>query len=231
MAKDMAAFANALGGVVLVGTSKDDEPLAYPGIPRDFAERLSDGFSDAHARHLSPKPPAIERVIVAIPDSDKVLFAVNVHPFSDQIIGARTGPNSWRFPVRVGADTNDLEPAMLPLYATPIRRNLILLGNIDSKTDKITICFRNPTNSQTRDPIYYDAGLREILIHKNVVVVALAEDVRRTHSIPLDDIDGVWDSGSDSAPNWIIRVRGHFGGDNPALRKYHSNPTNANVGR
>ena len=67
MAKDMAAFANALGGVILVGTSKDDEPLAYPGVSRDFAERLSDGFADAHARHLSPKPPMIERLILRYP--------------------------------------------------------------------------------------------------------------------------------------------------------------------
>lgn len=87
MAKDMAAFANALGGVILVGTSEDDKPLAYPGVSRDFAERLSDGFADAHAHHLSPKPPTIEPVIVAIPNSDRVLFAVNVHPF--------LGPDRW----------------------------------------------------------------------------------------------------------------------------------------
>lgn len=231
MAKDMAAFANALGGVVLIGTSKDDEPLAYPGIPRDFAERLSDGFSDAHARHLSPKPPNVERIIVAIPDSDKVLLAVNVHPFSDQIVGAKTGSNSWRFPVRVGADTNDLEPAMLPLYAAAIRRNIILVGSINPSSDKISLCFRNPTNTQTADPVYYEAGLRDVSVDKNVMVIVLIEDVTRTHQIPLDDIDSVWDSGSGPNPHWIIRVRGHFSGTNSALRKYHSNPTNANIAR
>jgi hypothetical protein len=229
MAKDMAAFANALGGVILVGTSKDDEPLAYPGISRDFANRLSDGFADAHARHLSPKPPTIERLILQIPHNNNVMFVVNVQPFADQIVAAKIDRDSWRFPVRVGTDTNYLEPAMLPLYATAIRRNAILLGGINPNTDKVQICFRNPTSTSTRDPIYYDAALRDVLITRNVVVITLTEDVSRTHRIPLDDVDGVWDSGTDSNPVWIVRVLGHFSGDNAARRKYHSNPRNARI--
>jgi hypothetical protein len=81
MAKDMAAFANAFGGVILVGTSKDDEPLAYPGISRDFAERLSDGFADAHARHLSPKPPMIERLILRYPIATRSSLRSTCTPF------------------------------------------------------------------------------------------------------------------------------------------------------
>lgn len=119
---------------------------------------------------------------------------------------------------------------MLPLYATPIRRNLILLGNINPKSDGIKICFR-PWSTSTRDPVYYDAGLREILVERNVVTIVLTEDVRCLHRIPLDDIDTIWDSGTDSTPSWIMRVLGHFSGDNPSQRKYHSNPRNANMGR
>src|SRR5262245_22773017 len=41
MAKDIAAFANGLGGVVLVGSTRDDQALGYPGLRRPFAEQLS----------------------------------------------------------------------------------------------------------------------------------------------------------------------------------------------
>ena len=237
MAKDIAAFANALGGVILIGTSKDDQPLTYPGIPRELAERIWEGFADAHARHLSPKPPGIEHLIFPLPGSERVMLAVNVQPFADQIVGARVDQHvwvfpehkiaAWRFPVRVGVDTSFLEPAMLPLYTTSVRRNLILLGNIDLQHDEISICFRTPTNNSSRDPLYWKAVLRNIIIEKNVVTVSLEEQLDIAHRIPIDDIDCIWDSGARGKPEWVVRVLGHFSGDQPARRTYHSNPSNA----
>lgn len=231
MAKDIAAFANALGGVILIGTSRDHEPLGYPGISRDFAERLSTAFDDTHARHLSPKPPVVEREIFRAPDSGQFMLAVNVYPFADQIVGARVSPNVWRFPVRVGANTNDLEPAMLPLYTTSIRRNAILLGNIDSAKDGIRVSARNPSNHWESNPFYWDAKIVDIVLPRNILVL----DVSLTSGsapircqIPLDDVECVWDSGYPNPPVWIVRVLGHFDSTN---RKYHSNPSNAAVAR
>ncbi len=226
MAKDMAAFANALGGVILIGTSRDGDPLAYPGIARTYADQLSDRFADTHARHLSPKPPIIERIIFDAPASGTVLLAVNVHPFADQIVGARVDTNVWRFPIRVGADTNDLEPAMLPLYASAVRRNIILLENIDRARDKVRICFRNPRNTTNAQPSYLAAKIHSIDISKNVLVVTLENESDTYHRIPLDDIECVWDSAHNYA-DWVVRVLGHFGGD--ARREYHSNPSNTTM--
>lgn len=233
----MAAFANTLGGVILIGTSKDDERLDYPGIPLDVAERLSEGFADAHARHLSPKPPTIERVIVPLPGTDRVMLAINVHAFSDSIVGAKVKQDiwvfperevsAWRFPVRVGVDTNFLEPAMLPLYSATVRRHVVLLGTIDQHNSNVEICFRNPSNKQTKEPLHWRITKFHVIMNRNVLVIHLEEAPAHEHRVPLDDIDCVWDSGTYESPRWRIRVLGMFGGDNPGSRRYHSNPSNA----
>jgi hypothetical protein len=231
MAKDIAAFANAFGGVILIGTSRDEDPLDYPGISRDFADKLSNAFDDTHAKHLSPKPPIVERHIFPAPHTGQFMLAVNVHPFADQIVGARVNTNVWRFPVRVGAQTNDLEPAMLPLYTSSIRRKIILLASIDPSKDTTKICARYPGNQLDVNPVYLDARIYEIVVPKNLL---LAYVTLGTHSapamcqIPLDDIDCIWDSGYPNPAIWIIRVLGHF---DTSMKRYHSNPSNATIAR
>lgn len=229
MAKDMAAFANALGGVVLIGTSRDDEPLAYPGMAPDFAERLLEGFADAQVRHLSPSPPVVERKIFDAPNARAagfVLLAVNVHPFAEQIVGARVAPNVWRFPVRVGADTNFLEPSMLPLYTNAVRRNTLLLERIDWSRDTVELCIRHPRNQTSAEPSYVRASIHSLDVTKNTVVVTLQNESTTFHRIPLDDVDCVWERGTPGGVSaWVIRLLGHFDG-NGGQRRYHSNPRN-----
>lgn len=229
MAKDIAAFANALGGVLLIGTTKDDEPLGYPGLRRDFAETLSDAFADAHARHLSPKPPVVERAIFDAPDAKApgfVLLAINVHPFAEQLVGARVDTDVWRFPVRVGVDTNYLEPAMLPLYTTAVRRNTLLLERIDWAKDRVQLCIRHPRNQTNAEPSYLRATIEKLDVTRNTVVITLENESTTFHRIPLDDVDCVWESGTPGViSEWVVRLLGHFDGAG-AQRRYHSNPRN-----
>jgi hypothetical protein len=217
MAKDVAAFANAFGGVLLIGTTEDGEPLDYPGAEREFVERLSQAFDDAHGELLSPKP-FIERVLVYAPASDgRVLLAVNVHPFPDQIIGARLDKDGWRFPMRVGARTQFVEPAMLPLYTAEIRRTMILLSGIDPLTGKAQLCHRNPRNQTNPIPSYADVRVAEIDVSQNRATLERVENGGRIY-IPLNDIELVWHNGS----AWVIKVAGFV--DERCV--YHSNPSN-----
>lgn len=66
-----------------------------------------------------------------------------------------------------------------------------------------------------------------VLPTKNVLSVHLEEAPALSHRVPLNDIDCVWDAGTDESPRWIIRVLGLFSGTAPGNRKYHSNPSNA----
>jgi hypothetical protein len=135
MAKDMAAFANAMGGAIIIGTTQDSDPLDYPGLPRAFAEDLSNEFDLTLRSDLSPKP-FVERVIVDSPLANgNVVLAVNVHPYPDQVVGARWDVDLWRFPVRTGAQTTFRDPAMLPLFTAASRRAAILLDGIPAGAD------------------------------------------------------------------------------------------------
>ena len=130
MAKDMAAFANALGGAIIIGTSADNAPLDYPGLPRAFAETLANEFDLTLRSDLSPKP-SVEPVIVDSPLANgNVVLAINVYPYPDQVVGAGWDADVWRFPVRTGSQTTFRDPAMLPLYTAASRRVAILLGGI-----------------------------------------------------------------------------------------------------
>jgi predicted HTH transcriptional regulator len=75
-AKDMATFANAFGGVVLIGTKSADGVLTHPGISRSHAARMAEVYEQA-AKDLCSPPPIVCPNIVQIPDNDHVLLAVN----------------------------------------------------------------------------------------------------------------------------------------------------------
>jgi hypothetical protein len=193
MAKDMAAFANAMGGAIIIGTTADDQPLGYPGLPRGFAENLSNEFDLTLRSDLSPKP-LVERCIVDSPlDNGNVVLAINVHPYSEQVVGARDGAESWRFPVRTGAQTTYRDPAMLPLFDAKSRRAAILLDRIQLGAT-ISIALHNvagainPAGPRIFRGVDYDI---------NVVKFETQQHVPDWH--PLDQVitvfygaDGVW---------------------------------------
>lgn len=130
-AKDIAAFANALGGTILVGVSDDNGFIAVPGVltARQTAVQVKDLYEHAALR-CSPKL-SIDAVIVALSDGGAVV-AVNVPPFTSSVVGVpgvvstagteTDAPNSWRYPIRRATQTDFLAPEQISMYMNPETR-------------------------------------------------------------------------------------------------------------
>ena len=199
MAKDIAAFSNMLGGAIIVGASRDEAPLSYPGIPHELATRLSHQFDLAHRDRLSPKP-IIERVIFPLPtDAQRAILSVTVHPYPDQAVGARYEGDCWRFPIRTGSQTTYLEPSMLPLFNANSRRATILLDTIEPDSQLELVLVRNG--------VICDTGLRLFRgteFQKNIVKLeTLPMHGARPEWHPLDQVMTVY-FGADSIWRLVI---------------------------
>lgn len=139
-AKDVAAFANATGGVILIG-AEEDKPNARLGVykPMDeaTAAAVMKGYEEAVRDRCRP-PPAID--VQKVPKDGGFIVAINVEPFPGAAVGvrAKTAPSegkeafdAYLFPLRVGTQTNWLGPEHLPMLMLPLaRRNAVVLENI-----------------------------------------------------------------------------------------------------
>ncbi len=109
MGKDMAAFANATGGVILVGANDSAGLITYkPLLTEKEADDAKRNYEVSLRDRLSPAP----RVdILVIATRGKFLVAVNVWPSPGQPVGvsiggSRSSPSAgFAFPVRVGSQT------------------------------------------------------------------------------------------------------------------------------
>ncbi len=224
-AKDVAAFANAFGGVLIVGGDdhKGKGPVEYPGLQaaqkgQTFAQ-VQKIYDDA-AKSCSP--PAHVDVIPIEVSSGVQVAAVNVHPFIDQAlaspVGARDGEGNpirpgggWAFPVRRGAQTDYLTPELLPMYMNrEIRRTVLLLLKIPpGARAKVTIHSRARLNVQ-------GGGIALQMAKRVVTFVDVDVEKNRVRflgagsmqlNVPILDVVDVWES-ADGA--WDVRVTGEL---------------------
>jgi len=121
-AKDIAAFANALGGVLLVGADNQSDPtvLKYPGVRGQTVPEVMDIFQ--HAGSMCSPAQNVDTVPLKGPGGVD-LVAVNVDPYVEQIVASpggheKTGrlPSLWRFPIRRASQTDDIHPEDLSMY-------------------------------------------------------------------------------------------------------------------
>ena len=116
-AKDIAAFANALGGVLLIGADNTTDPtvLAYPGLA---PTQTVAGVASIYEKAGAMCSPAQNVDVVPMQGPGGVdLVAVNVDPSVDQVVAAPGGHKQtgtlghlWRFPIRRGSQTDDINP-------------------------------------------------------------------------------------------------------------------------
>lgn len=117
LAKDVAAFANASGGVILIGAAEDRKHGvvgAYMPLSRHRAKEVRDAYNQATRDRCSPRP-LVDPVI--IDHQGGAVVAVNVWPFPGQAVGVRHAkePLAFAFPFRAGVETIWLNAEQLPM--------------------------------------------------------------------------------------------------------------------
>lgn len=228
-AKDVAAFANGLGGVLLVGaTDYNGTSLVYKGLAGQTFAEVKAIYEDA-ARLCSPSP-VVDVLPIDLPNGQS-LAAVNVDPFIDQVIASpknkelalgqrRSKETPWVFPIRVGSTTDYLEPEVLPMYMNQtVRRVVLLLARIPvgegthalwSQPDFMV--HSNPPANH-RDLKRHNAQKISVNLTQNVAQFSLSG--KSLVNIPLTEIETIWASANDE---WNVRVAGRieFRADKPS---------------
>lgn len=148
LAKDVAAFANALGGVVLVGAVEHEELgtlQKYSPMTAAFAESLKAAYETAVAEFCRPQP-VLEVLRIQARSSPRYVVAANVHAIPLGPVGVRWNDDmkktAWVFPLRTTTHTTFLTPTEIAMLMVPeIRRVAILLDSIplDQRTGVILI--------------------------------------------------------------------------------------------
>jgi hypothetical protein len=218
LAKDIAAFANHIGGVILVGAFEREDRLAeFRGIDPTRAEQLAERY-DKVARD-NCRPSVIARAHVIPWDDAKAIVAVNVEAYPAALVGSqfyavkdaakdepekRKPGNAWQFPVRHDDDTSLISPEVMPMYMNAnVRRTIIMLSqipakdytrlNVDAVYDLEGRAFVAPISAALRN-FSIDTNAADLIVDGHAL------------SIPLDEIQTVWRD--DIRSEWFIGVSG-----------------------
>jgi len=168
-AKDVAAFANHLGGVLLVGAceGKGGKLSKYEWMDAKTAQQIADEFSRAIEQKCDPVPNIDPAPLESEDQPGKVALAINVAP-SLRLIGVKaqldskvegwdSNDKAYVYPMRTGTTTRFLRASELPMYMTPqTRRAAILLSQIP-KDARVRIIYKRGTS----EPELFFDGVEE----------------------------------------------------------------------
>jgi hypothetical protein len=210
-AKDVAAFANHLGGTLVIGAQESAGRVGqYVPLTETSASAIQAAFSQAVRDRCSPRP-LIDFVRVAIPGG--VVLAVNVWPYIGQVVGVRVkcdksaegfGDDAYVFPMRVGVDSAYLLPEQLPMLMLPeVRRVAVLLQGIANDSQVEVIVLRR---SPERPPAVTYTGTVESIdeVRNRVVFSVAAGGGYMPQAMPLDHVETVFEQ---RKGHWRVVVR------------------------
>jgi hypothetical protein len=226
MAKDIAAFANHVGGTILVGASEQPDGTAtFFGIDQQDAVDAAREYENVAKDKCNPRPLVVPDPI-ALP-SGPIVLAVNVDPYPLAPVGAmfyernKNGApvtcDAWRFPLRVGKHNVPLQPDQIAMFMEPqIRRTAILLEGIPgaarAKVKLVWVGWWDDKGRPNMSEI--EVVMNGVDVAANVLSVSRGSDAR----IPLDDVESVWEA---QGGLWAFRVCGAI---DPNGFKYTSRP-------
>ncbi len=162
MAKDMAAMANAYGGIIIVGACEAPKGVlsSYKPASKERAAEICDQYTTALRDRLRPAP-----LVLAVPieHDGGFLVVVRVEASVGQAIGVRflpreeTDPNEMKaptdiygFPNRVGDNTAWLQPEQLPMLMLPeLRRTILLLRKVGKEPVKLDTLHKHGLDAGT----------------------------------------------------------------------------------
>lgn len=205
-AKDVAAFANHLGGTILLGAHEDIDKgtiREYVPLTADECKHYEDQFSDAVRNKCFPNP---RHWVVRYASGEGFVLAINVDPSVSTLIGVQAkvdggkegyDGSGWTFPLRVGRDTDYIRPEAFPMHMLPtLRRVSILLAAIGSEI--LVLKQIAESGHATHDNHYYFVDARE---EQNALILKLArkrglgwesQDPEVIRHYPLDQVRTVF---------------------------------------
>jgi hypothetical protein len=213
LAKDIAAFANHLGGVIIVGAYEPNGLPSIRGLPPEKASALANAYENVAKERCRPSPLV---TCEKIPWSDgREVLAVNVQAHASGLVGARfyalntkgekVAANAWQFVMRVGKHNQELPLEQAIMHMSPhARRIAILLEGIPTSAH-IKLALRRPAEKGLHVPV--TATLTRFSVESNTADFHLSSGFNENaHGVPLDDIEAVWIDAS----IWCIRIAGYF---------------------
>jgi hypothetical protein len=211
LAKDVGAFANSVGGTILVGAARDGDRLgSYDPMTTDESQDAGRAF-DLAVRDLCSPKPLVE--LHEIAKDGGFVLAVNVWAFPAQPVGVAVDGKSvatsshFFFPYRSGAHVVALLPEHLPMMMLPdVRRTAILLSQIPTVERSNVVLQGVPSTPGAMVPFKMRARLDldpEALTMRNTVHFTNL-DSNTNIAIPADTITRVWQS---SGAQWTVAAR------------------------
>lgn len=213
-AKDIAAFANAEGGTLLIGAAGGDLLVRYEPLAVADARSTIHLFDEAVRDRCSPAPLF---GFQEIRKDGGVVIAVNVWPFPGQIVGVRLRKDEVRcgtsgsqqegmlvFPLRVGTHTRTITPEQIPMFVDPHARRVAMCLN-DAAGKRVRLV---ATKHRSPNGIWTDVAtiLSVDLIGNSVTMLVGAGAVESKVSIPLDLVEAACRADD----TWNVFIRGVF---------------------
>jgi hypothetical protein len=216
IAKDVAAFANAEGGSILVGAKGSGEFLAaYEPLSIRDASNVQRTYDESIRDRCSPLPLFD---IAAVPQGTGCIVAVNVWPFPGQPVGVkfkktdvncgalgRQPEGLFFYPLRVGAHTSSISPEQMPMFLDArTRRTAICLEQAVGQT-VILSAITHQSNGK-RGEMWVETGrLTKVDLLGNAVTVAMTcEKEEVLVALPLDFIVSAWRQEQE----WRLLIKG-----------------------
>jgi hypothetical protein len=218
MAKDVAAFANAQGGTLLIGAHGGSQLQTYKPMAAGEAKRVAVAFDEAVKVRCAPSPLFSTELISY---ESGFIVAINVQPFPGQVVGVgltkaesqiptpKSGKTTkgvdglFSFPLRVGTHTKVITPEQLPMFMdAKIRRVAIALEAIVGKR----VVLFDFTNTDKR------VGLEVATVERVDMITNVLElmvDYESDHlpvQLPLDFVETV----CQAKPAWHLYLNGHL---------------------
>lgn len=222
-AKDVAAFANATGGVILIGALEEQATghlLRYEPMPEEGAKTLREDYESAVRARCSPIPIIDTRIIQK--DAGFVV-AVNVWPFPGQVVGVKIRSDgndgrqvdAWTYHMRSGTHTITLEPEQTTMLMSPKNRSTaIALSRIPMRVGvHINLSYQAVASvtsmSKVERTVHASGELHGYEILENRVHLRVEHPTTSQKVdifIPMDAVESVW-QGKDNN-EWFMPLAG-----------------------
>ncbi len=207
LAKDIAAFANAYGGTIIVGASEKPKGVLFElrGLSHQDAAFACDQYAMAQAQRIRPSTI----VTTSVEEEGGRFFAViRIEPSMGQAIGVRFKPREetdpsetkqppeiYGFPLRVGDNTAWLQPEQLPMLMIPqLRRTIVLLRAAIGQQ----ISGQRLSNHSSLPQGIGPARVLAVDEPSNLLVL------EGNPGVPLDQIRSVWHAQDGWHLHWVI---------------------------